>query len=147
MRLIDATRKRVERERAAVAERDARATEAQLGGPLAEHQAREVAKAFASQEVRRLDVLEHQRTSQKREREQEDATKQKAEDEKDFNEKWADAERRDARIGLWRDYQGDDRAKKQATIRTAKQYTQEEKVETKPKFGQAELNSWRKDWK
>ena len=40
-----------------------------------------------------------------------------------------------------------DRAKKQATIRTAKQYTQEEKVETKPKFGQAELNSWRKDWK
>ena len=28
-----------------------------------------------------------------------------------------------------------------------KQYTQEEKVETKPKYGQAELNSWRKDWK
>ena len=30
-------------------------------------------------------------------------------------------------------------AKKQATIRTAKQYAQEEKVETKPKFGQVEL--------
>ena len=32
-------------------------------------------------------------------------------------------------------------------IRQAGDAAEEEKVETKPKFGQVELNSWRKDWK
>ena len=67
-----------------------RPPQAQLGGPLEEHQAREVAKHFADTEIRRRDVEEHKRTSAKRERAQEDEAKEKEEAEKVANKEWAE---------------------------------------------------------
>ena len=116
--------------------------------PLDEAMAREVMKTYARNEMKRRDADDHQRVHANREREQEAAAKKKDDDEKAFEKQWNNDDRRADRIDFWNQFQDDaKRAKNVKRQRTAVNFKMEEKVETKPKFGQADMESWKKEWK
>ena len=93
-------------------------------------------------ELKRRDSVKHLAASRKREREQEDEQKATKEAEEELNKNWGKQERQEGRIGDWRDFQG---SHKQVTNRNYKQ--QERGNSKKPKFGAADMESWKKSWK
>mmetsp|Transcript_53835 Transcript_53835/g.122722 ORF Transcript_53835/g.122722 Transcript_53835/m.122722 type:complete len:565 (+) Transcript_53835:67-1761(+) len=102
-----------------------------------------VAKAFADIELRRRDTEKHLAASRKRERDQEDQVKSKAKAEEDLDKNWTKEERVDDRINDWRGFQTDAGPKKSVS-----NYKQQERGDSKkPKFGAAEMESWKKAWK
>jgi len=108
---------------------------------------KEVMKTFARNEMKRRDVEEHKRAQAARERAQEDEAKKKEADEHKFEEQWNQDARRATRIDFWSQFQDDRRYGAQKRLRTAKNFKQETKVEHKPKYGQADIESWKKEWK
>lgn len=122
---------------------------ARLQNPHADEEtlAKEVMKTFAQNEMKRRDVEEHRRVYAARERAQADEAKKKDDDEKKFEEEWNQDERRKHRIDFWQQFQDDaNRASDQKRLRTARNFKMQ-KVEAKQKFGQAELETWKRDWK
>ena len=118
------------------------------GLSLEEAMDKEVMKTFAQNEMKRRDVEEHQRVHAARERAQADELKKKEEAEQKFEEQWNQDDRRSDRVDFWHQFQGDnDRAGVQKRIRHARNFKTQEKVEKKPKYGQVDLESWKRDWK
>lgn len=138
--LIELTRENTEKERRKLLSKGMK--EADLE-PLDTKTVKDVAKAFADVELRRRESEAHLATSRKREREQEDEAKAKEEDEKAFNEAYSKGERRDKRVGNWRDFQQG--PVKRHDVANFKQ--QERGDSKKPKFGAADMESWKKSWK
>ena len=111
-------------------------------------QDREVMKTFAQNEMKRRDVEEHKRVHAAREQAHEAAAKKKIDDDQQFEDQWNDDGRRNSRIDFWQQFQDDDtRAKAQKRLRTAKNFKQQSQDTNKPKFGDVEIESWRKEWK
>lgn len=106
---------------------------------------KEVLKTFAQNEMKRRDVESHQRTNAARERAQQDEAKKKEEDEKKFEDEWNADDRRSERVGFWQTFQDDARSQGQKRLRTAKNFRTQHHMPAK--FGQVELESWKKDWK
>ena len=103
---------------------------------------KDVMKAFADIELRRRETAKHLAASRKRERQQEDEQQATKEAEEELNKSWSKEDRREGRIGNWRDFQG---GHKQVINRNYKQ--QERGDSKKPKFGAADMESWKKSWK
>ena len=59
----------------------------------------------------------------------------------DFEKEWAEEDRRENRVGNWRDFQGNPVAKK------AKAASYKEETRANLKFGQVQTESWKKAWK
>lgn len=116
--------------------------------PLEEALEREVMKTFAQNEMKRRDVVDHQRTSAARERTQADAADAKAASEKTFEKQWNADDRRADRVDFWQSFQDDAaRSKNVKRQRAAVNFKAEATVEKKPKYGQSHMESWKKDWK
>lgn len=93
-------------------------------------------------ELRRRDSAKHLVTSKKREREQEDEDKKKKAAEEELHKKWSEGNRVDDRINDWRGFSKDN---KKVDV---KNYKQQERTDSKkPKFGGADMESWKKSWK
>ena len=117
-------------------------------GDLEEALEKEVMKTFAQNEMKRRDVEEHKRVQATRERKHEDEAKKKEEDEKKFEKQWNSDDRRADRIDFWQQFQDDGkRAGNVKRQRTAVNFKQEQKDPKKKKFGEADMESWKKDWK
>jgi len=111
---------------------------------------KEVMKTFAQNEMKRRDVEEHKRVYAAREKAQQDLEKKKVEEEKKFEHEWNEDDRRNARINFWQQFQDDaERAGAQKRLRTAKNFKQQQasSLGAKPKYGDVQLEAWRKDWK
>mmetsp|Transcript_16127 Transcript_16127/g.55073 ORF Transcript_16127/g.55073 Transcript_16127/m.55073 type:complete len:447 (+) Transcript_16127:126-1466(+) len=109
---------------------------------------RELLKTFAQNEIKRVDAEDHTRTHAERERKAEEAKKQGAEAETKFEDQWNQEDRRADRLNFWQQFQDDDeRSRVQKRTRTAKNFKQEEHVPLKKKHGEADMNSWKKEWK
>ena len=104
-------------------------------------------KTFAQNEMRRRDAKEHTRINAKREQDQAMEAEAKMKEEMLFDKTYTSADQQEARVNNWRDYADDGRAHVDKKARVMKQFKQEEKKEDKPKFGQVELEGWKKDWK
>uniref|UniRef100_A0A7S3NLG0 J domain-containing protein n=1 Tax=Aureoumbra lagunensis TaxID=44058 RepID=A0A7S3NLG0_9STRA len=107
-----------------------------------------IMKTFAENEMRRRDVEEHKRAHAARERAQEEERKKVEQEDKLFEEQWNADQRRNTRMDFWQQFQEDEsRAGNQKRIRSAKNFKQQQKVDHKPKYGQVDLQSWRREWK
>lgn len=110
--------------------------------------AKEVMKTFAQNEMKRRDVEEHKRVQAARERQQADEEKKKEDDEKQFEQQWNQDDRRNTRVEFWQRFQDDtDRSGNQKRIRTARNFKMQQQEHKKAKYGQVELETWKKDWK
>jgi len=99
---------------------------------------------FADIELKRRDTEKHLASSRKRERDQEEELKTKAQAEEEHHKGWTKDERVDDRISDWRDFQAGTGAKRV----DSKNYKQQERTDSKkPKFGAAEMETWKKSWK
>ncbi|KAM3570096.1 hypothetical protein VYU27_007826 [Nannochloropsis oceanica] len=77
------------------------------------------------------------------EQQMEDEERLKQQREMEFDATWTAEDRREGRVGNWRDFQkgpGAKRAKVQS-------WTVEENAKNKPKFGQSSKDEWKKNWK
>ena len=92
-------------------------------------------------ELKRREIAQHLTASKKRERHQEDEEKAAKEAEEELNKNWSNEERREGRIGNWRDFQGNHKRV------AAKNFKQEENSTKKAKYGTADMESWKKQWK
>jgi len=102
-----------------------------------------IQKKFAEIEMRRRNTEKHQRAHQKREREEEEKIKEEQLSSQKFEKEWSDDKRRTDRVGNWRDFQTDGKNKKMKM----QNWNQEERKADKQKYGQVELESWKKNWK
>eukprot|EP01039_Chlorochromonas_danica_P006461 gene6464-7125_t len=98
-------------------------------------------KHFAELEMMRRKSDQNRRAYSAREKMQESAEEEKLEKTMDFEKKWADEDRRDKRVGNWREFQEVPVAKK---VRPAN-YKEESRDEAK--FGVVKLEAWKKSWK
>ena len=145
--IVEGARRRCRDERALQVEKGIVDGEDQLP-PLDGALAKEVLKTFAQNEMKRRDVEDHHRVQANREREHEEAAKKKDADEKAFEKQWNDDDRRADRIDFWQQFQDD--AKRATNVkrqRGAVNFKREAKVEKKPKYGQADMESWKREWK
>ena len=116
--------------------------------PLEDALQKEVAKTFAQNEMKRRDVDDHTRVQQQRERDQAQEAEAKETSEKTFEKQWNTDDRRGARVGMWQDFQDDEkRAGNVKRQRTAVNFKREEAEPTKKKHGEWEKESWKRDWK
>jgi DnaJ family protein C protein 8 len=139
IKTVDTTRAATARERRKLLSKGMKESDFE---PLDVKLDKDVMKAFADIELKRRDSVKHLAASRKREREQEDEQKATKEAEEELNKNWGKQERQEGRIGDWRDFQG---SHKQVTNRNYKQ--QERGNSKKPKFGAADMESWKKSWK
>ena len=142
---IEGTRAATAKERRRLVNKGAK--EKSEGGdlePLELQQEKDVMKAFADIELKRRDSEKHLASSRKREREHEEEAKTKAAAVEEHDKTWAKETRVDDRIGDWRDFQGTKGGKKV----DVKNFKQQERADSKkPKFGAADMESWKKAWK
>ena len=109
--------------------------------PLSEEIKRKTLIHFADQEMAKRRSEHCLRAYNARERLLEDAQKEKQEIEKEFEKDWAEVDRRENRVGNWREFQENPAAKKARTS----SYKEESRNETK--FGVAQQETWKKSWK
>jgi len=62
----------------------------------------------------------------------------------EFEKKWQQEERHEGRIASWRDFQTTAPGAKRARVQAWKA---EENIKDKPKFGQSQMEDWKKNWK
>ncbi|KAH8064078.1 hypothetical protein JL721_8483 [Aureococcus anophagefferens] len=145
--IVEGARRRCRDERALQVEKGIVDGEDELP-PLDGALAKEVLKTFAQNEMKRRDVEDHHRVQANRDREHEEAAKKKDADEKAFEKQWNDDDRRADRIDFWQQFQDD--AKRATNVkrqRGAVNFKREAKVEKKPKYGQADMESRKREWK
>ncbi|CAM9705204.1 unnamed protein product [Phaeothamnion confervicola] len=146
---IEAVRHKVRKERQKKIEKGG-VTEADLArqfGSFEAHCNKSCMKEFADQELRRREVEKHQLAQQKREHDQEEAEKVKLKRNMEHEKEWAEETRREERVGSWRDFQGSKGGGEAAAKKKAKMWKEEERAAEKPKYGDVEMNAWKKAWK
>lgn len=109
--------------------------------PLEEHVDKETMKHFASIEVNRRRSEKVQRSHNAREKMQEHEEQEKARRANTFEKDWAQEDRREKRVGNWREFSDDPDAKR---VRAAS-YKTEKRQETK--HGNSVVEEWRQNWK
>ena len=109
--------------------------------PLEEHVDKETMKHFASIEVNRRRSEKVQRSHNAREKMQEHEEQEKARRANTFEKNWAQEDRREKRVGNWREFSDDPDAKR---VR-ATSYKTEKRQETK--HGNSVVEEWRQNWK
>lgn len=98
---------------------------------------------FAEVEMRKKNAEKHAQAFKQYEQQMEDEERLKQQREMEFDATWTAEDRREGRVGNWRDFQkgpGAKRAKVQS-------WTVEENAKNKPKFGQSSKDEWKKNWK
>ncbi|CAM9155146.1 unnamed protein product [Choristocarpus tenellus] len=140
---IDAVSTRVLKERQKKIDKGVR-LEALLAecGSEAAHKKKACMKEFANIELRRREIDKHKQAQKKRERDQEDEEKDKIKKTVENEKAWAEEDRREKRVGGWRDFQ-----KGGSKTKQTKMWKQEEQEKVKPKFGEGPTNEWKKQWK
>ena len=108
---------------------------------LEEHVDKEVMKHFADIEVNRRRSEKVQRSHNAREKMQETEEMEKMKKAHTFEKQWSDIDRREKRVGNWREFQDDPDAKKVK----ASSYKEEKKEESK--FGKVKVEEWKRKWK
>mmetsp|Transcript_16406 Transcript_16406/g.50752 ORF Transcript_16406/g.50752 Transcript_16406/m.50752 type:complete len:451 (-) Transcript_16406:36-1388(-) len=143
--IVEGARARCERDRR---DKLAKGVDERTLPPLEAALEKAVMKTFAENEMKRRDVEDHNRVQQQRERDQAEAEQKKETDEKKFEKQWNSDDRRSSRVGLWQSFQDDSaRSANVKRQRQAVNFKREEKVEKKVKYGQADMESWKKEWK
>lgn len=108
---------------------------------LEEETTKRMQRHFAEMEMLRRSSEQNIRSHNARERMQADEEKEKALKAMEFENDWSDLDRREKRVGTWRDFQEDPSAKKKAVA------SYKEQVRVEEKHGTVDMNSWRKKWK
>lgn len=108
---------------------------------LEEHVDKEIMKHFADIEVNRRRSEKVQRSHNAREKMQETEEMDKLKKAHSFEKQWSDVDRREKRVGNWREFQEDPEAKKVK----ASSYKEERKEETR--HGVVNTEVWKKSWK
>ncbi|CAM9104700.1 unnamed protein product [Discosporangium mesarthrocarpum] len=103
---------------------------------------KECLKEFANIELRRREINKHKQAQKKRERDQEDEEKDRIKKTVETEKAWAEEDRREKRVGGWRDFQ-----KGGSKTKQTKMWKQEEQEKAKPKFGESAPEDWKKQWK
>mmetsp|Transcript_13522 Transcript_13522/g.17803 ORF Transcript_13522/g.17803 Transcript_13522/m.17803 type:complete len:170 (+) Transcript_13522:781-1290(+) len=112
-----------------------------------EHIQKETMKAFAEIEMRRRQTEKLKQAHKAREQGHEDEEKRQEKKLQEFNKDWAKEDRRDKRVGNWREYEKDSKRSKVSKAARTKMWKEETRAEEKPKFGQVKLEEWKKNWK
>jgi hypothetical protein len=102
VRLIANTRERVEKERRQKLKKGVKETEL---GDLTEEQDKAVIKAFAEMEHRRVNLEKREAAQKRREAEQQEKQQQQTVEMFKRERSWAEEDRREHRVGNWRDFQ------------------------------------------
>ncbi|CAM9623691.1 unnamed protein product [Pylaiella littoralis] len=108
------------------------------------HKKKACMKEFATIELRRREIDKHRQAQKKREHSQEEAEKDAIRKTVEGEKAWAETERREKRVGGWRDFQKG--GSKTKAAKTWKQETASSSAE-KPKFGVSDAGDYKKDWK
>ncbi|CBJ26302.1 Heat shock protein 40 like protein [Ectocarpus siliculosus] len=107
------------------------------------HKKKACMKEFATIELRRREIEKHRQAQKKREHSQEEAEKDAIRKNVEGEKAWAETERREKRVGGWRDFQkGGNKPKVQKTWKQEMASSSE-----KPKFGVVDAGDYKKDWK
>ena len=109
--------------------------------PIEEEIKRRIMIHFADIEMQRRRSENCLRAHNARERLIEDQQKEQSEIEMEFEKEWAEVDRRENRVGNWRNFQDVPAAKKVK----ASSYKEESRADKK--FGDAHLNDYKKKWK
>lgn len=104
---------------------------------------RRLIKHFAEIEMQRRRSETNLRFYNARDRIKEDEDKEIIRLEEEKEKAWAEVERREKRVGEWRDFQEDPESKK---VRIAS-WKEEHRSIGEKKHGQADVESWKKSWK
>jgi DnaJ family protein C protein 8 len=99
-------------------------------------------KHFADLEQMRRLSEKNRRVYSAREKQQEEEEEAKLQKFQEFENDWSEVDRREKRVGNWRDFQQHEPANKRVK---AVNYKEEEREETK--FGTTKVEEWRKKWK
>mmetsp|Transcript_9609 Transcript_9609/g.35991 ORF Transcript_9609/g.35991 Transcript_9609/m.35991 type:complete len:485 (-) Transcript_9609:35-1489(-) len=113
--------------------------------PLEEMQRVEVMKKFAEAERDREEAIRLRRAHEAREKEQEKVQLLEMRQEREFHKEWSRKERQDSRVGNWREFTTAEEPGKNGAA--SKLWKVEERQDKKRKFGQVDLEEWKKDWK
>lgn len=99
-------------------------------------------KHFADLEQMKILSEKNRRAYSAREKQQEEEEEAKAQKAQTFENDWSEVDRREKRVGNWRDFQHHEPAAKRVK---AMNYKEEEREETK--HGVVKMEEWRKNWK
>ncbi|CAM9153819.1 unnamed protein product [Laminaria digitata] len=141
---IDAVHSRVAKERQKKTDKGMSLADVskELGSEEA-HKGKACMKEFATIELRRREIDKHRQAQKKREHSQEEAEKDAIRKTVEGEKAWAETERREKRVGGWRDFQ-----KGGSKTKASKTWKQETASSSdKPKFGQVGGEDYRKEWK
>ncbi|TYZ63942.1 hypothetical protein PybrP1_002909 [[Pythium] brassicae (nom. inval.)] len=139
VRVITNSREKVAKDRRLRLKKGAKESEL---GDLQDEEEKEVLRAFAEIENRRLNIERREAAQRKREAEQQEKEEREVVDMFKRERAWAEQDRREHRVGNWRGFVKDGKRRKEMDAHGWKEEQRDDK-----KFGVAENDAYKKRWK